>query len=114
MNSNTRIAKLAAVAVATAYVAGNNVLAAAIKVPDSVPGTVRLTVSVRTGAKVRVIVNDGSNSRTTALNSSVALLADALYTFAFGVQPGWTLNFDFDATTTIDVFQVDYVMGGVV
>ena len=78
--------------------------------------TVRVTVCLDTKSKLRAMVDDGSVSIGMVLNNDADLEADTLYTFCFGFDSNYTLNFRHtDAgTVRVNMLLVDEVTGGLI
>lgn len=73
----------------------------------------RVTVALATASVFNVAVTNGATTRDLGLNSSVALQAGDLYTFAFGVNPANTYNFRVETDGIIRYIQIDEVPTGV-
>lgn len=83
--------------------------ATSITVPDG-DGAIRVCISVNTAS----IVYIRHNSVNLALNSGIALIADALYTFTLALPPLDTFTLRIGTNCTINVVTIDYVVGGVI
>lgn len=77
-----------------------------------VSGAFRITVAVSTSTVFDVKVTDGTDTHVISLNDGVALTANALYTFSFGVSDALDYNFRVKTDSVIEVLQVDLIKSG--
>ena len=76
--------------------------------------TFRVTVSIQSGTTFGVFLTAGGFTRYMPLNAGTAFVADALYSFVFGVRPGYSYNFRAGGATTINYLLVEEVTSAVI
>lgn len=113
-----RVVRLAATYAQAAPGANTNIFASNITFSESA-SVCRVTVALTTGSVLNVRVTNGTTAYDLGLNSSIALNAGDLYTFAFGVAAsdgaGNALQYNFRVETDSVIRQllVDEVTGAV-
>lgn len=106
------IRRLAAVFNQAAPGANTNILAADI-VPYTKTSAFRVTVCLPTSSVFNLVATQGATTFTISLNKAVALVANALYPFSFGVNDSTTYNFRVATDGIINVLNVEEVEGGI-
>ena len=99
--------------------ANTDILSSSITLKEG--GAWRVTVALTTASVFNVTYTDGTTTHALGLNSSVALLAGDLYTFAFGGSPIETssgstntlsINFQVETDSVIELLIIEEVQLG--
>ncbi len=90
-----------------AYISPNNFLGTAIGQTLGASVAFTLMIAMSVGGVFRVTITKAANTQTLDMNSGVALIANALYTFSpVLVFTGDTVNFQYSINATIMIFRV--------